>query len=202
MNRRTILKLLAAQAVPRTVTRVQARTAVEIAADRFLINGRPTYAGRTWNGKRIEGLLLNSRMVQGTFDDLNPDDAATCGPTRTRRRWDPERNTREFLAAMPEWRQHGLLAFTLNLQGGSPQGYSKDQPWHNSAFNADGALRPEYLRRLERDPRQGRRAGHGRHPRHLLLRPGRAARRTRRRSSARVDERDSTGCSTRATATC
>ena len=27
---------------------------------------------------------------------------------------------------MPEWRRHGLLAFTINLQGGSPQGYSKD----------------------------------------------------------------------------
>ena len=26
---------------------------------------------------------------------------------------------------MPEWRRHGLLAFTLNLQGGSPQGYSQ-----------------------------------------------------------------------------
>ena len=65
-------------------------------------------------------------------------------------KWDAERNTREFLAAMPEWRRHGLLAFTLNLQGGSPQGYSKDQPWHNSAFTADGALRPDYMDRLER----------------------------------------------------
>jgi hypothetical protein len=49
---------------------------------------------------------------------------------------------------MPEWRKHGLLAVTLNLQGGSPQGYSRDQPWHNSAFNSNGELRPDYLRRL------------------------------------------------------
>ncbi|MBL8190328.1 MAG: hypothetical protein JNK38_20090, partial [Acidobacteria bacterium] len=34
--------------------------------------------------------------------------------------------------------------------GGSPQGYSKDQPWHNSAFEADGSLRADYLSRLER----------------------------------------------------
>jgi hypothetical protein len=51
---------------------------------------------------------------------------------------------------MPEWRRHGLLAFTLNLQGGSPQGYSREQPWHNSAFEADGLLRADYLARLER----------------------------------------------------
>ena len=30
----------------------------------YYINGTPTYAGRVWRGHRIEGLLLNSRMVQ------------------------------------------------------------------------------------------------------------------------------------------
>jgi hypothetical protein len=49
---------------------------------------------------------------------------------------------------MPAWRNHGLLAITLNLQGGSPEGYSKLQPWHNSAFESDGKLRPDYLKRL------------------------------------------------------
>lgn len=39
------------------------------------INGQPTYQGRIWNGKKIEGLLLDSRMVQAIFDDLNPDTA-------------------------------------------------------------------------------------------------------------------------------
>ena len=111
---------------------------------------RPTYAGRTWRGHSIEGLLLNSRMVQGIFDDLNP---------MTRRFWvypdtgvwDSERNTREFLAAMPAWRSHGLLAFTINLQGGSPQGYTHGrQPWYNSALDEQGKLRPAYMARLER----------------------------------------------------
>ena len=117
--------------------------------DRFLIDGRPTYEGRNWRGMRIEGLLMNSRMVQGIFDDLNPETRQQWAYPDTGT-WDPERNTREFVAAMPEWRRHGLLGFTINLQGGSPQGYSRDQPWHNSGFRADGALRPEYLSRLER----------------------------------------------------
>jgi hypothetical protein len=54
------------------------------------------------------------------------------------------------LAALPEWRRHGLLAFTVNLQGGSPEGYSKDQPWENGAIDKDGILRPAYLDRLAR----------------------------------------------------
>ncbi len=130
------------------------KTTVEIQDEAFILDGRPTYPGRVFHhaGRdlRIEGLLLNSRMVQGIFDDENPE-------TRDRWRypdtgsWDPERNTREFLAAMPHWREHGLLGFTLNLQGGCPTGYvSGGQPWHNSAFRADGSLKPSYLDRLGR----------------------------------------------------
>ncbi len=92
---------------------------------------------------------MNARLVQGTFDDLNPETVGRWAYPDTGR-WDPDRNTREFVAAMPEWRRHGLLAFTLNLQGGSPQGYSQAQPWYNSAFAEDGALRESYLSRLRR----------------------------------------------------
>ena len=125
------------------------QTKITIAGDAFCINGQPTYAGRSWSGLRIEGLLLNSRMVQGIFDDLNPDTRARWVYSDTGR-WDPERNTAEFCAAMAQWRAYGLLAFTLNLQGGSPEGYSVEQPWHNCAFEADGRLRSDYLARLER----------------------------------------------------
>jgi hypothetical protein len=124
-------------------------TVVSIVGDQFQINGRPTYAGRVWNGRQIQGLLLNSRMVQGIFDDLNTDTVTNWAYPDTGK-WDAERNTREFIAAMPEWRKHGLLAFTINLQGGSPQGYSKEQPWHNSAIAEDGSLRADYMKRLER----------------------------------------------------
>ena len=124
------------------------QTDVTIRGEGFLINGRPTYEGREYRGRKLEGLLLNSRMVQGIFDDLNPETVARWAYPDTGR-WDAARNTREFLAAMPSWRAHGLLAFTINLQGGSPQGYSREQPWHNSALTAQGELRPEYLSRLE-----------------------------------------------------
>jgi hypothetical protein len=125
------------------------QTHVSIAGEDWHINGKPTYAGRSWNGHRIEGLLMNARFVQATFDDLNPE---------TRDRWrmpdgsdyDADANTQRFLEFLPSCHAHGLLGFTINLQGGSPQGYSKHQPWHNSTFNADGDLREEYLDRTGR----------------------------------------------------
>lgn len=126
---------------------VPRKTSVSIQGDAFYINGKPTYAGRTWNNHKIEGLLFNARLVQGTFDDLNPATRQNWAYPDTGK-WDADRNTREFLDAMPTWREHGLLAFTLNLQGGNPRGYGRDQPWHNSALNEDGSLRPDYMARF------------------------------------------------------
>jgi hypothetical protein len=124
------------------------KTVASIDGREFQVNGRPTYAGRSYNGMSVQGLLFNSRMVQGVFDDRNPETRGRWnypdGP------WDAERNTREFMAAMPSWKAKGLLAFTINLQGGSPEGYSRSQPWVNSSFETDGALRPDYMSRLER----------------------------------------------------
>jgi hypothetical protein len=134
---------------PATSQRNLRKTAVSIVGPAFHINGRPTYEGRTWQGHKIEGLLMNSRMVQGIFDDLNPETTKLWAYPDTGK-WDAWRNTREFLAAMPAWREHGLLAFTICLQGGSPQGYSRDQPWHNSAIIHEGSFHPEYTYRLEK----------------------------------------------------
>ncbi len=124
-------------------------THVSIIEDAFYINGEITYSGRNYEGHKIEGLLLNSRMVQGIFDDRNPETIHRWEYPDTGK-WDAERNTREFLSAMPAWRAYGVLAFTINLQGGSPEGYSKSQPWHNSGIEADGSLNPDYLSRLKR----------------------------------------------------
>ncbi len=125
------------------------QTVLGIDGTRFTINGTPTYAGRTFRGWPVEGLLMNVRAVQATFDDLN---LATRGQWAypDTGLWDAERNLTEFLGVLPEWRAAGLLAFTVNLQGGSPEGYSRSQPWENSAFAPDGSLRADYLDRLRR----------------------------------------------------
>ena len=122
-------------------------TVVSIAGDKFFINGTLTFEGRTWNGISVEGLLPNSRMVQGIFDDLNPETAVRWDYPDGK--WSADRNTKEFIAAMPDWRKHGLLAFTINMQGGSPMGYG-NKNWYNSAYFEDGKLRPEYIKRLDK----------------------------------------------------
>lgn len=126
----------------------QSKTVVSIKNDDFYINNEITLKGRKVDTVSIEGLLPNSRMVQGIFDDLNPDTRNFWKYPDTGK-WDPDRNTNEFVSAMPEWRAHGLLAFTLNLQGGSPTGYG-NKGWINPGFFKDGKIMPDYFDRLER----------------------------------------------------
>lgn len=130
-------------------TTLDSRTTLDIRDDKFYINGKITYAGRYWNDYKIEGLLMNSRMVQGIFDDLNPETRNMwMYPDSTL--WDANRNTDEFVSNMATWKENGLLSFTINIQGGSPQGYSQGQPWYNSGFEKDGSLSQDYFLRLKK----------------------------------------------------
>lgn len=129
-----------AENVPNTVLTIQ--------GNQFFINGKLTYEGQEWEGHKVEGLLMNSRMVQGIFDDSNPETRDLFIYPDTKK-WDPDRNTDEFVQAMEDWYKHGLLAFTINLQGGSPTGYG-NKNWNNSTFDEAGNLKPAYLSRLER----------------------------------------------------
>jgi hypothetical protein len=58
----------------------------------------------------------------------------------------PDANTDQFIARMPDYVAHGVDAFTISLQGGTP-GYEGAV---NSAFNANGTLRDAYLKRVSR----------------------------------------------------
>src|SRR4051794_33631160 len=80
MTRRTFVQLAAllATGTARVAAGPKRRTRIEIVGQKFRINGKPTYVRRSWRGRPIEGLLFNARMVNGIFDDLNPE---------TRARW-------------------------------------------------------------------------------------------------------------------
>ncbi|GAA5521576.1 hypothetical protein LQ318_07480 [Aliifodinibius salicampi] len=130
------------------------QTEVTIKSEQFHINGNPTYEGQKWitsDGEEypIEGLLMNARLIQGTFDDVNSKTRGQWAYPDTRE-WDPDRNTQEFVDAMASWQKHGLLGIAVNLQGGCPYGYCGEQRWDNSAFVPDGSLREDYMNRLER----------------------------------------------------
>ena len=105
------------------------RTEASIMNGRWHINGQVTYPGAG-----VEGLLLNVRMVNATFED------------RTRPEFNAEANSDELIAQIPDYLAHGVRAFTLNLQGGMP-GYEGAV---NSAFHADGSLRDSYMARVRR----------------------------------------------------
>jgi len=123
-------------------------TEISIRGNKFYINASPTYAGKSWNGSSIEGLLFNSRMVQGIFDDSNAETVELWKYPDTGK-WDPDRNTNEFVKSIEDWYRSGMLSFTLNLQGGSPTGYGNGE-WVNSAFHSDGSLKKRYFTRLYR----------------------------------------------------
>ena len=113
-------------------------THIGIDQGRWLINGQLTFPGRP-----SEGLLINVRMVNSVFEDDRPKNE---WPAVLPQDFDPEANTDAFIARLPEYVAYGMLAFTINLQGGLP-GY---EGAHNSAFNSDGSLRRHYMDRVKR----------------------------------------------------
>lgn len=138
-------------------------TVLSIDGERFLLNGRPTYAGRQYHGRNVEGLLFGVRAAQATFDDENwphirSYDAGT-GPRSfaypDSGHWDPDRNVEEFCTAVPVWKAHGISVVCLAFQGGRPvkdvwKMRADAQPWVNVAFESDGRLKKAYARRMEK----------------------------------------------------
>ena len=57
----------------------------------------------------------------------------------------------EFMAALPQWRDHGVLGFTVNFQGGGgryiPEVYDT---YINSGFTPEGEIVPAYADRISR----------------------------------------------------
>src|SRR4029450_484712 len=101
---------------------------------------------------------MNVRVVQGIFDDLNAETASRWVYPDTKR-WDPDRNTSEFTAAMAEWKRFGVLGFTINLQGGSP-GFAGGRG-RGGARGGGGAPAPDAAGRAGSPPRPPRGRGAG-----------------------------------------
>jgi len=122
-------RLVAAARTPHTAREHTPHTHISIQGGKWHVNGRVTYPGAA-----AEGLLMNVRVVNAVFEDAHK-------PT-----FDPERNTAEFIARVPEYVANGIRAFTINLQGGWP-GYEGALC---TAFTPDGSLRDGYMRRVRR----------------------------------------------------
>jgi hypothetical protein len=128
-------------------------TCIGIDGADFLVNGDPTHEGVEYEGHSIEGLLFNVRMAQAIFDDENPETRDIFAYPDSGK-WNPERNVREFVRAIPEWQgdvigRPRIDAISLNFQGGRPVRHAPDQPWIVSGFRPDGTLKDDWLDRLE-----------------------------------------------------
>lgn len=126
------------------------QTRYEIRRQDFYINGRKTYAELAGGDPNMQGLLFNTRFIQGLFDDRNPDNAGKYD--RFGKRFSPETNTDELIAALPAWYEKGVRAITVGLQGGGPiYTYEDWSVIDSGCFSSDGKqMDPAYCARLVR----------------------------------------------------
>ncbi|MCZ6680501.1 MAG: hypothetical protein O7E52_24990 [Candidatus Poribacteria bacterium] len=147
-----------------------AQTTVSLEGTKIFINGQPTYSGTS-----VEGLLFNIRTVNATFDDTlgqvnwwdddgsHPEnDHAGYGQWQSSA--SASANTERFIAALPEYQAHGIVAVNLNFQGGHPlngkpeiaagHGSAGRRPnghrdfYHNSGFLSDGSIDEPYRKHI------------------------------------------------------
>jgi hypothetical protein len=114
---------------------VSPETVVTIREDKWYYNGNVINPGSP-----AEGLLMNVRMVNSVFEDRGRETSERY------KEFNPAMNTDAFISMIPEYVSSGINAFTLSLQGGDP-GYEGAV---NTAFNADGSLREDYMERVEK----------------------------------------------------
>ena len=118
-----------------------------------LVRWRTTYSGSKCRPEAA-GRLMNLRLAQALFDD----------EWLTEISFNSEANTDRVIAALDTYREHGVLAINVSLQGGNP-GYGKAVPEIQrertarlgrgkgsliSAFLPDGSLKPAWTGRLLR----------------------------------------------------
>ena len=126
-------------------------------ANRFYARSSPssawrlTYSGRTYRSQ-ARGKLMALGLTQALFDD----------ELSSEEHFDPDGNTDQVIEALDLYREHGVLAIVVSLQGDNPEHGSDinntlrrhrqagSQGPLVSAFRSDGSLKQGWLRRLRR----------------------------------------------------
>lgn len=113
---------------------------------------RKTYSGPGFK-PAAAGRMMNLRIAQGvTHDEWLKEE-----------KFDPEANTERVIAALDEYREHGVLAISVSLQGANaayersatikrtrPYKLGPEKGSYNSAFTPDGRMKPAWMARLLR----------------------------------------------------
>ena len=122
------------------------KTCLDVRGKDFYINGRLVYDEIPGAGNS-KGLLMNSRFIQGVFDDKT--DSSRFN--RFGKIFDPNKNTDDLIAALPQWYKYGLRAITVGFQGGWPVFTLDVKTIDNNPFGKDGLkLEEAYGERMDR----------------------------------------------------
>lgn len=100
----------------------------------------------------VQGLVMNIRCAQAAFqDETGPYPSGTNPATGTAWDWDDpaqtQANTSAFIAALDEYKAHGVLMVNISMQGGNPGTLGTDPYGETddgqviSAFNSDGTIK-------------------------------------------------------------
>lgn len=95
----------------------------------------------TNKGRKSEGTLMNVRAIQAFFDNTNNPNTHAYPDTK---KWDPMRQTKEFIDNLPNWKSYGINAYTIGMMGGITH-----YPHNCNGWNPDGSLKSAYLNRLK-----------------------------------------------------
>jgi hypothetical protein len=120
-----------------------------------------TYTGSQFRPEAA-GKLMNLRIAQAVVHD----------EWLTEEPFDPDRLTDRVISALDTYKQHGILAINVSLQGANPayersETIKRDRHYrlgpgkgmHTSAFRPDGSLKPEWMKRTLRLARELNRRG-------------------------------------------
>lgn len=122
------------------------QTNLSIKGRDFYINGRPVY-DEIEGASNAKGLLMNSRFIQGVFDDKTDRQRYN----RFNKTFDPDTNTDDFIDALPQWYEYGLRAVTVGIQGGMPVFTMDVRTIDNNPFGSDGkSFDKDYAKRLDK----------------------------------------------------
>lgn len=120
-------------------------TVLTIEREKFKINGRYVYEEIVNANPKIQGTLMNMRCIQGIFDSENRMQFNRYG-----KNFDPDINTKELIAALPQWYEKGIRAITVGLQGGGNCFTIKGSDLQNNPFSSNGEIiKSDYLERLD-----------------------------------------------------
>jgi len=123
-------------------------TVITVKKDKFCINGELVYQEIPEVNPAALGLLWNQRVIQGVFDDKKNPSRFNLFKMKT---FDPEKNTDNLIASLPEWYEYGLRAITVGFQGGWPVSMANVEDIENNPFGTDGKeLDPRYASRMDR----------------------------------------------------